>query len=268
VKQEVTPCDIVSCDDLPSRRARAKKFFKNGGRFLPFLFTFGNAFFGFCSIALAVEGERIAAAYCIFISAMMDALDGRVARLMKVESEIGVELDSLCDAISFCLAPAYLAYVWNLRSFGFVGIVMGALFLMAGLFRLARFNVLHDEQTVFFIGLPTTIAGCFIVTVLLNMNTLLYRTWFSSWSAMNIWGVPLISSGLLVLLAWLMISSVRFPTFKKGAFRGRKHYHIVAAVVLFSVMAVMRLQLALLMFFISYFVVSLGYRIYLGSMES
>lgn len=253
---------------VASRRMRAKNFLKNGGRFLPFLFTFGNAFFGFCSIALAVEGERIAAAYCIFISAMMDALDGRVARFMKVESELGVELDSLCDAVSFCLAPAYLAYVWHLRPLGFVGIVMGALFLMAGLFRLARFNILHDEQTVFFIGLPTTIAGCFIVTFLLNANTLLHKAWFSPWALKGMWGMPLASSVLLVFLAWLMVSSVRFPTFKQGALRIKKHYHVVMAIVSFAVLAVMRLQLALLVLFVGYFIVAFGYRVYFGSSRS
>jgi CDP-diacylglycerol--serine O-phosphatidyltransferase len=233
------------------RRSRAKKFFlEHGGRFLPFLFTFGNAFFGFCSLILAVEGEKIAAAYCIFVSALMDALDGRVARMMKVESDLGLELDSLCDAISFCLAPAYLTYVWYLRDFGFVGAFVAGLFLLAGLFRLARFNLLHSEQDVFFIGLPTTIAGCFVVTVLLGLQGK---------------SVPYSAVGLLILLgmlAWLMVSSVRFPTFKKRVFRIRKHTKKAVAIVLFAVMAIMRFQTALLVFFLSYFVFSVGHKFY------
>jgi Phosphatidylserine synthase len=135
------------------RKNRIKsQFLRNGIRFLPFLFTLGNAFFGFCSIVLAFEGELIDSAYCIFLGAMMDALDGRIARFMKVESALGLELDSLCDAISFCLAPAFLAYVWHLRWLGASGIVIGAFFLLAGLFRLARFNLLHDEQGTFFLA--------------------------------------------------------------------------------------------------------------------
>jgi CDP-diacylglycerol--serine O-phosphatidyltransferase len=240
-----------------TRRKRTKEFFvKYGARLFPFLFTFGNAFFGFFSIILAFEGEKVTAAYCIFISALMDALDGRVARLMKVESELGVELDSLCDAISFCLAPAFLIYVWQLRTFGFVGAVIGALFLLAGLFRLARFNLLHDEQTVFFIGLPTTIAGCFVATILLNAHTLKHTLLL----AYNVW-LPFINAGLLLVLAWLMISSVRFPAFKRGIVK--KHsvggiipLFITIAIVLFAIMAVMRLQVALVLLFIAYFIVA------------
>lgn len=235
---------------------REKKiFFKRGIRFIPFLFTLGNAFFGFCAIALAVGGERIAAMYCIFLSAMMDALDGRVARLMKVESALGLELDSLCDAISFCLAPAFLSYVLLLRSAGFLGIFICSLFLMAGLLRLGRFNVLHDQQKTFFIGLPTTIAGCFLVTVLLNANTLIYNPW-----------IVFAISFLLLILSWLMISSIRFPAFKKGAIRVRKHYYVVCVVILFAVMAVMRLQFSLLVFFVGYFFVTAGCHIY-GKVE-
>lgn len=239
---------------------RAKKFlYDHGGRFLPSLFTLGNAFFGFASIALAFEGERIAAAYCIFLAAMMDALDGRVARLMKVESDFGLELDSLCDAVSFCLAPACLAYVWYLRPLGFFGILVAALFLMAGLFRLARFNLIHDEQLLFFMGMPTTIAGCFLVTFLLNISV--YCNEAPTWGIDTSCGtITFVSALLILVLAWLMVSTVRFPTFKEGTLQLKKHYHVVAAIGLFSIMAVMRFQLALLLLFMGYFVAAFGYR--------
>ncbi len=88
-----------------------KLLFQQGIKFIPFLFTLGNAFFGFCAITRALSGDRVGSLYFIFLSAMMDLIDGRVARLMKVESDLGVQIDSLSDAISFCLAPAFLAYV-------------------------------------------------------------------------------------------------------------------------------------------------------------
>jgi len=215
-----------------SRFSERKLFFKRGIRFLPHLFTLGNAFFGFCSLVLALEGELISAAYCIFLGAMMDALDGRVARLMRVESQLGVEMDSLCDAITFCLAPAFLAYVWFLR-----------------------FNVMHTSQKMFFIGLPTTMAGCFLTALLLNLNR------FSFHHAL---GLVFISALLLLILSWLMISSVRFPSFKQKMFGFKKNYHIVAAVTLFTVMAVMQLEAALLLLLAGYFLLTLGYHIYLG----
>jgi len=236
---------------MKCRKKFKKKFFKQGIRFVPFLFTLGNAFFGFCSIALAIEGERIAAAYCIFLAAMMDALDGRIARLMKAESELGVEMDSLCDAISFCLAPAFLSYMWSLRALGFIGILIGSLFLLAGIIRLARFNLLHEQQTIFFIGLPTTIAGCCVATILLNVNSQVYKPW-----------VAFLMVFLLISFAWLMISSIRFPAFKHGRLRLKKHYHMVGAIVLFAIFAVMRLELSLLFLFISYFIGTFVYHIY------
>jgi len=230
-----------------------REFLKRGVQFIPFLFTLGNAFFGFCSIVLAVKGERVAAIYCIFISAMMDALDGRTARLMKVESELGLELDSLSDAISFCLAPAFLAYLWPLRSLGILGVFISAFFMLSGLFRLARFNLFQEEQTIFFIGLPTTIAGCFVVTVLLNANSLIYKPWFAFFLA-----------SILIVFSWLMVSSIKFPAFKRGGIRIKKHYHLVGAIVLFTFMAVLQLKFLLLIFFVSYFLFAFGYRFYLG----
>jgi len=234
-----------------ARLKEKKEFFKRGMRFLPFLFTLGNAFFGFCSIVLAMEGEYVAAAYCVFLAAIMDGLDGRVARLINVESELGLEMDSLCDAISFCVAPAFLAYIWSLRPLGFVGVVVGAVFLLAGILRLARFNLLHDQQSVFFIGLPTPIAGCLVATTLLNFRLVRHK-----------FGFMIFVAFLLVLLAWLMISSIRFPAFKRGSLKIKKHYPIVVGMALFTVVTVMRFQISLLILFAAYFVLAFGLNLY------
>lgn len=233
------------------KKIARRKFFERGVRGFPFLFTFGSAFFGFSSMVFAVQGERVAAIYCIFVSALLDALDGRVARLMKVESELGVQLDSLCDAISFCLAPAFLAYMYPLRSLGFFGIVICSLFLIAGLFRLARFNILQDQQKVFFTGLPTTIAGCFLAIVLLNSSGVMYNMTF-----------VFFLSTLLLVLSWLMVSRIKFPAFKQPGIRIKKNYYVVAIVILFAVLAVMRLEVSLLVFFSFYFLLAFGYNIY------
>ena len=226
---------------------------RNKFRFLPHLFTLGNAFFGFCSIVLALEGELISAAYCVFLGAMMDALDGRVARLMRVESELGLEMDSLCDAITFCLAPAFLAYVWFLKTLGFFGVVLSSIYLLAGILRLARFNVMHTSQKMFFIGLPTTMAACFLTAILLNLGRFNHNP-----------SIIFISALLLLILSWLMVSSVKFPSFKQKMFGFKRNYHIVAAVTLFTVMAVMQFEAALLLLLAGYFLFTLGYHIYLG----
>ena len=225
------------------RLIRSRKInLKKGLAFLPNLFTFGNAFFGFYSIILSTKGEFFAAAYFILLGALMDALDGRIARLVGSCSELGVQLDSLSDAVSFCLAPSLLIYFWQLKRLGFLGILVCFLFLLAGLLRLARFNVIHEKQTIFFIGVPTTIAGCFLSTVLLNLG-------HKDPSTTILFFVLL----LTLILAWLMISSVRFPAFKQRLFRPSKNWYIVASIMLFAVVAVMQLHQILLLFFLLYF---------------
>jgi CDP-diacylglycerol---serine O-phosphatidyltransferase len=173
-------------------------------RVLPNLFTIGNALCGFGSIICAGCENFRAAALCILAGAIMDSLDGRIARYTNFTSNLGLQLDSLSDAVTFCLAPALLAYTWQLNNFGWVGFAACGAFLAAGLVRLARFNLTHTQQTSFFSGTPTPIAGCFIATVLLATKASLLS--------------PVAHATLLVfmpLLALLMISTIPFPTFKK-----------------------------------------------------
>ncbi len=233
-------------DDFnPSFSRKKKKILKKGLSFLPHLFTFGNAFFGFCSIILSARGDLLAAANFILLAALMDALDGRIARLVGAESDIGVQLDSLSDSISFCLAPALLAYCWQLKYLGFLGVIVSAIFLLTGLFRLARFNVMHIQQSLFFLGLPTTVAGCFFAIVLLNFFDLEKNAWFL-----------FIIAFLLLLLSFLMISSVRFPTFKKKLFNLSRHWYVVAFVFLFAIISVMQFREVLLLLFLLYFAIT------------
>ena len=112
---------------------------------------------------------------------------------------------------------------------------------------MARFNLLHEHQDVFFIGLPTTIAGCSIAAILINANNFLYTSWFSFFIA-----------GVFICFAWLMTSTIRFPALKKGGLGIRKHYPIFVSVILFVVAAVMRFELSLLFLFIGYFALAFG----------
>ena len=206
--------DSKFIDESPAPRTR---WYKKNRRFklpklrmrnkihlVPHLFTLGNAFFGFCSIIFAANDHLIAAAYLILLGALMDALDGRVARFLGQASDFGMQLDSLCDAISFCCAPALLIYFWQLKKIGFFGLVVCALFLLAGLLRLARFNLSHAQQSHTFIGVPSTIAGCFLATLPLNNQYLVFSPFLSTALAL-----------LVLLLSGLMISKIPFPAFKK-----------------------------------------------------
>lgn len=175
--------------------------------FVPMLFTFSNACFGLFSIICALNNNYEAAAYCILCAAVMDAFDGRIARALKVQSVIGLQLDSLCDAISFCLAPAVLLYCWTVYDFGFLGLVVLATYLCCGLYRLAKFNVTADNQKQYFLGLPTP-GAAFVVTALV-----LYQEWLESnhvkFLFHKLWLVCLV-----FLIAYLMVSKIKFPAMK------------------------------------------------------
>ena len=224
------------------RRKRNIASIKKRLSFLPHLFTLGNAFFGFCSLVAAASGEIRVAAHFILLGALMDALDGRVARLMGVESDLGVQMDSLSDAVSFCVAPAFLMYSWQLKHLGFVGIIVGGLFVLAGLIRLARFNLMHDEQTIFFLGVPTTIAGCFLVSFSLFVKNVNHSMLF-----------VLFLSALILALSWLMVSTVPFPTFKKRLIRLRSRSGVFAIIMLFAFVSVLQFHVTLFFLFVLYF---------------
>src|SRR5215510_7754264 len=120
-----------------SRRSGIKK----GIYILPSLFTTASLFCGFYSIIHSINGDFLIAAWAIMFAGVFDAMDGRVARLTKSETEFGLEYDSLVDAASFCLAPAILAYTWSLHVLGRFGWAAAFLFFACGTLRLARFNV-------------------------------------------------------------------------------------------------------------------------------
>lgn len=179
-------------------------------KLIPFAFTFANALFGFLSIIKTFEEDFVSAAWFIIAAVIMDGLDGRAARYFGTENELGGELDSLCDAVSFCLAPTVLLYSWYLHDFGHVWIFLSAVgfYLCAGLFRLARFNITAADQSSFFFGLPTTIAAFFLV------QFVFYKEWFAQ-GPYNVVISQKVMVGIVAFVGLLMISSLKFPAFKK-----------------------------------------------------
>lgn len=235
------------CDASIHRKRRLRLRFnrlylQKGLRILPNLFTLGNAFFGFCSIVFASYGDLVAAAYFILLGALMDGLDGRIARYVHVTSEFGMQLDSLCDGISFGLAPAMLVYVWQLKKIGGVGFLACAIFLLAGLLRLARFNITHTQQSRFFLGTPIPIAGCFLATLVLNTRNLIFNP-----------AATILLLLLVLTLAGCMVSSIPFPTFKQLS----KSTYAISLIALSVVAVTMGLVKVLLILFVGYFLFAL-----------
>jgi len=198
---------------------------------IPNLFTAMNMFCGFLSIITASNGNYNYAAWLIIVAAIFDGLDGIVARLTKSSSELGVELDSLSDIVSFGCAPSFLMYSTYLYNFGNVGIILSSLPLIAGGFRLARFNVqLVGFEKSFFIGLPIPTAALTITSFVLAFHNGSFTEPYSDMV------IPLV-----VIVSYLMVSNIRYETIPKFSLTGikEKPFHflfLLGAIILISLM--------------------------------
>ena len=202
---------------------------------LPTLFTVGNLFCGYLSLWCTIRGAFELAAVLIVAAGVLDGLDGRIARMTHSTSEFGEEYDSLADLVSFGVAPAVLAYSWGLADFDRLGWMASFLFVVCGSMRLARFNIqTHVVDKRYFVGLPIPAgAGAIATIVLATPERLVSRTWMA---------------GLLVLtflLSFLMISTIRYRSFKDLDLKRRRPAWILPAIALFFAIVAYRPQVAL-----------------------
>lgn len=163
-----------------------------------------NLVFGMCSIMSTLEGDFIWASIFILLALVADGLDGRAARALGVSSEIGKELDSLCDCGSFGVAPAILAYHLQLHEYGVFGMMAAIVFAVCGAFRLARFNVNTDVVHGYFMGLAIPAGGCLVAT-----STLLLTSIGFDYNVLG-YAYPVI----IMVIGYLMVSTVHYPDFK------------------------------------------------------
>ncbi|MFL5343699.1 MAG: CDP-diacylglycerol--serine O-phosphatidyltransferase [Hyalangium sp.] len=182
---------------------------------LPNLFTVTSIFCGFYAITLcageATPVQFYQAALAILFAMFFDGFDGRVARLTKTQSDFGMQLDSLADVVSFGAAPALLVYKWALAPLGFLGLFISFAFAACGAMRLARFNVLatrnpHGGGGNFFVGLPIPLAAGVLVSMIITHHAISG----ARPSAAVTWPI----AAVVGLLALLMVSTVRYRTFK------------------------------------------------------
>lgn len=196
---------------------------------IPNLFTALNMFCGFLSILSASEGNFNYSAWLIFTAAIFDALDGLVARLTNSSSELGVELDSLSDIVSFGAAPSFLLYKSFFYSMNTWGIIISALPLIAGGFRLARFNVqLVGFSKSFFLGLPIPSAALTIASFVLAFYQNGYPELISEFI-----------TPMILVLSFLMVSNIRYETLPKISIAGLKEKPFHFLFLLISVVLVL-----------------------------
>jgi CDP-diacylglycerol--serine O-phosphatidyltransferase len=225
------------------RKKRTKIRMRRGVYILPNLFTTGNLFCGFWAIVSVFQEKFFFAAIAILLACVFDVLDGKVARLSGATSKFGIQYDSLSDLVSFGIAPAVLAYSWALRPYGRFGWLAAFLFVVCGALRLARFNVMSSTGEVkYFKGLPIPAAASMIALTILLYLRLIETGWVKD----------IVILVMIYVLAFLMVSSIRYTSLKELDLAKRKPFSIFMFVVLSMIVIVMEPVLVLFGFILLY----------------
>ncbi len=212
---------------------------------LPNLVTTANLVCGFLSMVHAYKGEFQRASWFIIIAAICDLLDGRIARFARATSPFGVQYDSLADLTSFGIAPAFMLFAFSLHDFPRFGVSAAAFYGVCAALRLARFNVSAEEtdpvklkklRKGYFQGLPSpAAAGLVVTTVLVQTEFDLFR----------VESLKFFMTGLGILLAALMVSSIPFPSFKEVNWRSKGKAWVLLIPLLFILSVIQAPELTL-----------------------
>lgn len=204
-----------------------EKQVQRGIYLLPNLLTTAALFAGFYAIVAAMKGFFDTAAIAIFVAMIADGLDGRVARLTNTQSAFGAEYDSLSDMVSFGLAPALVMYSWSLFNLGKLGWLAAFLYTASTALRLARFNTIVTDKN-YFQGLPCPSAAGLLASIV----------WMGSNYEIDGMSLAVPLAVITVLTALLMVSTIRYSSFKQIDFKGKvPFFTIVLAVILITAVA-------------------------------
>ncbi len=217
---------------------------RSGIYLLPNLFTTGALFAGFYGIVAAINGRFEAAAIAILVAMVLDGMDGRIARLTNTQSDFGAEYDSLADMVSFGVAPALVIYQWSLTALGKLGFVAAFMYAAATALRLARFNTqvgIADKR--YFQGLPSPAAAAIIAALVWTGDQLGWRD-----STTMVIGAIFVT----IAAAALMVSKIRYHSFKGLDLHGRVPFVAVLAVVMVFVLIALEPATMLLVLFGGY----------------
>jgi CDP-diacylglycerol---serine O-phosphatidyltransferase len=231
-------------DEPDKSRPAPEQRRRSGIYLLPNLFTTGALFAGFYGIVAAINGHFESAAIAVVIAMVLDGMDGRIARLTNTQSDFGAEYDSLADMASFGLAPALIVYEWSLFELGKLGWLAAFLYTSATALRLARFNTqVGNADKRFFQGLPSPAAAALLAAII----------WFGSSVHLRESSVALgVTLFATIGVALLMVSNVRYYSFKDFDLRGRVPFVSVLAVVMVFVLISLDPATVLLAMFAGY----------------
>ncbi|SHN07762.1 CDP-diacylglycerol--serine O-phosphatidyltransferase [Phytopseudomonas punonensis] len=210
---------------------------------LPNLFTTANLFAGFYSIVNAMNGNFYVAAATVFVAMVLDGLDGRVARLTNTQSAFGAEYDSLSDMVAFGVAPALLAFEWALGSMGKVGWMVAFIYVAGAALRLARFNTqIGSVDKRYFIGLASPAAAGVVAGTV----------WAFSDFGIQGSNMSFVVAILVAAAGMLMVSNIKYNSFKNLDLKGRVPFVAILAVVLVFAVVFSDPPRILLLIFLAY----------------
>jgi CDP-diacylglycerol--serine O-phosphatidyltransferase len=202
-------------------------------------------FAGLFAIFLASKGLYADAAFAIFVALLFDGLDGRVARLTNTQSSFGEQYDSMADMLSFCVAPALLVYFWQFSDLGKIGWLGAFVYTAAGALRLARFNTqIGVEDKRYFQGLPSPAAAALVAGMVWTKQSI-GVTDYDQYLTLVSW-IILVGAGVL------MVSNVRYYSFKEINLKGRSSFKLLLIATLIIIVTTLWPSAILFVFFLAY----------------
>lgn len=228
----------------PDRAAREKgRVGRRSIYLLPNLITTAALYFGFFAIVQSSKGNFELAASAIFAAMVLDALDGRIARLTHTTSDFGAEYDSLSDAMAFGLAPALIVYEWALFSMNRLGWLVAFIYVACTALRLARFNIRIVMDKRYFQGLPSPAAAAVLAAWVWVIESYDFDAIYLRYVT---WTLTLCAAGA-------MVSNIKFRSFKDMDLKGRVPFIALLAVLMFLVLLAFDPPLVLFAIFFFYF---------------
>ncbi len=211
---------------------------------IPNLLTTGNLFSGLFAILAVFKGHYLAAAVAILIALVSDMLDGKSARWTNSTRQFGVEYDSLADLVSFGVAPGLLMYGWALSVYDMLGPAVMFAFVACGALRLARFNVMTaTSESKYFTGLPIPAAASVVATLVIFDREV---------AQLGLAEKPVLVLVLTLALAFLMVSTIKYRSFKDLKFSGRAHFDNLVLAILLLMLVIAFPQVMLFVLFACY----------------
>ncbi len=229
--RSAAPSRLTFDRDRKRRRPRLKR----GVYILPSIFTLANMLCGYACLVFAIRGQYAVAAPFVGFALVLDMLDGRIARLTGTETPFGLQFDSLADVISFGVAPAILAYLWGLEPLGRVGLAGGFIFVTGAAMRLARFNLQTSVDKRYFVGMPSPAAAALPAATIFAFPG----------GPENLPG-QLAALAVLVVPGLLMVSRLRYYSFKTIDLQRRQSQQVVILIALVFVAIVVQPRSVLL----------------------